>query len=194
MANFENGHIKLFRKMLDWEWYDDTNTVRVFIHCLLRANWKDTTWRGFSVKRGSFITSRHSMSKQLNLSEQEIRTALEHLETTNEITKLTYPKFSVITVVKYNEYQTSNQVSNQEITNDSTNKTTNYQPSSNQVATTDEEYKNSNKGKNTKKIKAPHRGWELAQLRDSEWLREHHPSEWKIEEVDGVFWAHRVKR
>lgn len=193
MGNFDNGHIKLFRKMLDWEWYDDTNTVRVFIHCLLRANWKDTTWRGFSIKRGSFITSRQSLAKQLNLSEQEIRTALEHLESTNEITKSTYPKFSVITVIKYDEYQSSNQVNNQQTADKSTNKTTKYQPSSNQVATTDEEYKNSNKGKK-KRIKPPHRGWIPYVYHDSEWLRAHDPRDgWRFTEIDGVGWAYQEK-
>lgn len=192
MGIFDNGHIKLFRKMLDWEWYDDTNTVRVFIHCLLRANWKDTTWRGFSIKRGSFITSRQSLSRQLNLSEQEIRTALEHLEATNEITRSVFPKFSVITVVKYDEYQSSNQQNNQQNTDKATNKSTKYQPGINQVATTDEEYKESNKGKN--KRKKPPRGWIEFVYHDSEWLRDHSPEDgWKVEELDGVYYVHRVK-
>lgn len=36
-----DGHIKLFRKFLDWGWYQDINTKVLFIHMLLKANWKD---------------------------------------------------------------------------------------------------------------------------------------------------------
>ena len=36
----EEGYIKLCRKLAAWEWYTDANTVRVFIHCLIMANWK----------------------------------------------------------------------------------------------------------------------------------------------------------
>lgn len=35
-----NNFVKLSRKMLNWEWYTDVNTKTLFIHCLLRANWK----------------------------------------------------------------------------------------------------------------------------------------------------------
>ena len=30
-------YIKLSRKILDWEWYGNINTCRVFIHMLLKA-------------------------------------------------------------------------------------------------------------------------------------------------------------
>lgn len=191
MANFDNGHIKIFRKMLGWEWYDETNTVRVFLHCLLRASWKDNYWRGILVKRGSFITSRNHLAKELNLSEQEIRTALEHLESTNEITKSTSAKYTVITVVKYDDYQTNNQVNNQQTTSKSPTK----QPSINQVSTTDEESNKGKNKKNTKEPKPPHRGWELVHPYDAEWWREHHPADgWVTEIVDGVEWIHRVKQ
>ena len=193
MANFDNGHIKIFRKMLDWEWFSDINTFYVFMYCLLKANWKDKRWRGIEIKRGSFITSRNTLSKELHLSEQQIKTALEHLESTNEITKSPTARYTVITVVKYNEYQTSNQLNNQETTNKTTSQTTNNQPSSNQVATTTEESNKDNKGKNTKK-KPPHRGWIPADIHDPEWLRQHHPLDgWRMEEVDGEAWAYRVK-
>lgn len=139
MGTFDKGHIKLYRKMLNWEWYDETNTVRVFIHCLLRANWKDEKWRGITVKRGSFITSRQKLAKELKMSEREIRTAIEHLESTNEVTKSGNAKYTVITVVKYDEYQTNDQVNDQQTTDKSTSKSTNYRPTTDQLPTTNEE-------------------------------------------------------
>jgi len=37
--------------MLDWEWYDDINTKVLFIHLLIKANWKEKKWRGIKIKR-----------------------------------------------------------------------------------------------------------------------------------------------
>ena len=51
----DTEYIKLFRKMLNWEWYTDVNTKVLFLHCLLKANWKDGSWHGHKYKRGQFI-------------------------------------------------------------------------------------------------------------------------------------------
>ena len=50
-----SGHIKVYRKILDWEWYKNTNTKVVFIHMVLKAYWKDTKIEGAMITRGSFI-------------------------------------------------------------------------------------------------------------------------------------------
>ena len=46
-----DGHIKLFRKFLEWGWYQDINTKVLFIHMLLKANWKDGKFMGTTVPR-----------------------------------------------------------------------------------------------------------------------------------------------
>lgn len=55
------GHIKIDRRILEWEWYSDINTCRVFIHLLLKANWKDGRFQGTEVPRGSLVTSYSSL-------------------------------------------------------------------------------------------------------------------------------------
>ncbi len=80
--------IKIHNKFLNWEGYTDVNTKAVFIHCILKANWEDGLFRGIEASRGSFVTSRKQLSKELGLSEQEIRTAIKHLISTNEITTI----------------------------------------------------------------------------------------------------------
>lgn len=136
--------IKLQRKLLEWEWYGDMVTKTVFIHLLLKANWKDGRWKGVEVKRGSLITGRRVLADELNLSEQQIRTALTHLKSTNEITIKTTTKYSVITIVNYDKYQQINQQNDQVATNN--------QPSGNQQLTTIEEYKNNKNKKNNKNV------------------------------------------
>lgn len=125
--------IKLFSKFTEWEWYKDINTKNVFIHCLLKANWKEGKFEGQIIPRGSFITGRKELSKQLMMTEQEVRTALKHLKSTNEITIKTTNKYSIITVVNYELYQQSNQEYNQQLTNN--------QPATNHQLTTIVEYK-----------------------------------------------------
>ena len=77
-----SGHIKIDRRILEWEWYSDINTCRLFIHLLLKANWKDGRFQGTEVPRGSLVTSYSSLAKDTGLSVKNVRTALNHLETT----------------------------------------------------------------------------------------------------------------
>jgi len=97
--------IKLYKKMLDWEWYDDPNTCRLFIHCLLRANWKSGSWHGISYELGQFITSLQTLANETHLTVKQVRTALEHLKATNEVADLRQSNYRIITVIKWNEYQ-----------------------------------------------------------------------------------------
>ena len=136
----DEGYIKLHRKMLTWEWYTDTNTFRVFMHCLLMANWKDARFMGQEIPRGSFATSYPQIAKQTKLSIQNVRTAINHLKSTGELTVKTTPKFSVITVVNYCLYQDDNRVSNSRLTGN--------QQATNRQLTTIEEIKEYKKEKN----------------------------------------------
>lgn len=140
----EGGFIKIHRKMLDWEWYTDQNTLCVFLHCLFKANWKDGRFRGIDVPRGSFITSLQSLSEELHMSIKSVRTALDHLKSTGELASKTYPHWRMITVVKYNDYQDDGRLNGNQTAS-------NGQANGRQVATI-EEYKNNKnikKGKNS---------------------------------------------
>lgn len=99
------GHIRLDRKILEWEWWEDINTYRLFTYMLLAANWKDGNFKGVDVPRGSFVSSMARLSEKTNLTVDEVRTALKHLKKTKEITSKSHSKFSVFTVNNYNLYQ-----------------------------------------------------------------------------------------
>ncbi len=103
------GRINLHRKILGWEWYSDINTCRLFIHMLLKANWKDGKFRGTTVPRGSFVSSISKLAEETGLTNDEIRTAIKHLIDTGEITKRSTNKYTVFTVVNYNLYQITSQ-------------------------------------------------------------------------------------
>lgn len=101
----KNTFIKIYRSILSWEWYKNQNTKDVFLHLLLRTNYKDVNFEGVVIKRGEIATSYENIANSLNLSIQEVRTAIRHLKSTGEITAKRYPKFQVITITNYNRYQ-----------------------------------------------------------------------------------------
>ena len=101
----ENGFIKLHRKILKWEWYDDRNTTALFIHLLLTVNAADEIWHGVKIQRGSRVSSFAKLAKELNLTIKEIRTCLQHLERTGEVAHASTRNFTVFTVLNYDSYQ-----------------------------------------------------------------------------------------
>jgi len=143
-----NSWLKIYRKFLEWEWYDDINTKVLFLHILLKANFKDKKWRGVLIKRGSLITSIDSLFNELNrnphtgklnkksqqVSHQNIRTSLKHLISTNEITIETTSHYTVITMNNYDTYQGTNKPTNKQLTSD-------QQTTNKQLTTTIEGYK-----------------------------------------------------
>lgn len=114
--NKKTGFIKLHRSLLDWEWYEDANVMRLFLHCLLKANIKDKRWQGIEIKRGSFITSLENLATETNMSIMQIRTAINKLKITHEITHKTTRHYSMIIVNNYNLYQDNNTQNNTPIT------------------------------------------------------------------------------
>mgnify|MGYP000198295832 FL=1 len=112
----KGDYIKINRSLLEWGWYKDKNTSRLFIHMLLKANWKDGFFLGIEIKRGSFVSSLAKLSEETNLSVREIRTAIKHLELTGEVTSKKYNKFSVFTVNNYCSYQSSDTQSDKQVT------------------------------------------------------------------------------
>lgn len=98
----------LFRSFLEWGWYTDINTKVLFVHMLLKTNWKDGNFRGTTVPRGSFVSSYQRLAEECNMTVNEIRTALKHLVSTGEITVKTTNKYSIFTVNNYCKYQDVN--------------------------------------------------------------------------------------
>lgn len=104
----DGNYIKVNRSILDWEWYRNTNTKVLFIHMLLKANWKEGKFEGTTVPRGSFVSSYPRLCEECSLTINELRTALKHLVKTGEITVSSQSKYSVFTVNNYNLYQEIN--------------------------------------------------------------------------------------
>ena len=121
-------YIKVYYSMLDWEWYDDANTFRVFMHLMFIANRNAHPYHGDVIHRGEALASLEFIAKSLNISVRNVRTAIEHLKATQEITTRKIDKTSVIRLNNYNKYQRDNRITDNEVT-------TNRQRTDNEVTT-----------------------------------------------------------
>lgn len=135
---YEVGFVSLHRKIKNWEWYKDVNTFKLFVHCLIEANWTPARFRGHLIPRGSFVTSIRNLADGAGLSIQECRTSLNRLKSTRELTQEVTHDFSIINVVNYDVYQDNNFE-----TNTRTNTQTNMQLTCNQ-----QQYNNINNNNN----------------------------------------------
>ena len=102
-----SGFITLHRKILDWEWYEDANVMRVFLHLLLTANHKDKKWKGTTIKRGQLATSYDSIAVKLRLTKKQVRLAVSKLKGSGELTSRRAPSYILLSLVKYDDYQSN---------------------------------------------------------------------------------------
>lgn len=154
MSPESSGWIKLHRVFADWQWSDNPEMVSLLVHLLILANHGERKWHGILVKPGQLITGRKKLSQITGISEQRIRTCIERLKSTNEITTESTNNFTIITLTKWEQFQHTEK----KPTNESTKKPTIKQPTSNQPSTTN---KNDNNYKNDKKVPIGNKGLRL---------------------------------
>jgi len=127
------GYVKLYRQLIDWEWYQDPNTMRLFIHCLIKANYEEKKWKGATIEAGSFVTSSTILAEELHLSRAQIRRSIYNLQNTKEIAIKTTNKTTIITVLNWATYQDIETIKK---TNKKANKQPATQPTKSQQTTT----------------------------------------------------------
>lgn len=114
-------YIRVDRNITRWRWYTDANTFRVFMHLLLTANHKDVEYKGMVIKSGQVLSSRSKLAKELEMTEANIRGAINRLKLTNELTNLQCGNNTLFTLTNYDYYQTNSPTysptSNQPLTN-----------------------------------------------------------------------------
>lgn len=136
-----SGWIKIHKKLIDWEWADCPETMALWIHILLRANYEDRKWQGQMIPRGSFVTSVSILSKETGLSARQIRTSLKRLISTNEVTSKTTNRCTVISVCKYDSYQLEETTDDKPSDKPCDKQATSKRQTSDKRATTTKEYK-----------------------------------------------------
>lgn len=101
--------LKLYRSMLDWEWYQDINTKVLFLHLLLAVNIRPQRKMGMSIPAGAIDKTQQQLATETGLTIQQLRTAISKLKSTGELTVVRGPKFSVYTLKNWSRYQAEQQ-------------------------------------------------------------------------------------
>jgi hypothetical protein len=147
MMPYINGYIKLHRKVLDGGWLQNGDLWRFWSWCLLKAAYEPYVaivgYQKIPLNPGQFIFGRNVAVKELKMSERTIRTCLSTLKKLENLTIKPTNKFSIITVVNWELYQSNE--------DEATNKATNDRPTSDQQVTTFKEYKEGKEGKSKTK-------------------------------------------
>lgn len=117
MASKDNGYIKLHRKLIDWQWWGHPAETLIFIYFLCIASYTPVVIDGHKYPAGTVEITLSQLEREFKcFSRQNIRTALTHLETSNEIRKKSTHQKSLITIVKWRKYQLSEKATNTQLT------------------------------------------------------------------------------
>lgn len=119
------GYVKLYRQLLDSTQFADPIRLKVWIWCLIKANHKTRavplkTGKGYTtvmVKRGQFIFGRNKASDELNVAGSTVLRHLEKLEAEKAIKIHSDKQYSLITICKYEDYQSIEEESEQPMNN-----------------------------------------------------------------------------
>lgn len=142
MSDFEEKtFIQLHRRLLNWEWFQDSKVLHVFIYLLLKANYKPEMWQGWQLEPGQRVTSYEKIAESTGLSIQNVRTAIKKLKSTCELTCKSTNKFTLITITNWELYQ----LTNKKLTYKSTCNLTNNQQTTNKQLTTNNKDNKDNK-------------------------------------------------
>ena len=108
-----SGWIKLHKRLNNWSWKTDPNTMALWVHLLINANYEPSYFLGHEIPIGSLPTGLPSLSEKTGLTISQIRTSLNKLKLTGEIAVKVTSKFSIISITKWSDYQADDrQVSN----------------------------------------------------------------------------------
>lgn len=100
--------IKIYDKLLEWEWWDNALMVKLWIYILLSANSKKKKWKGNVIERGQFVTSQLFLAEMLDCSPRYVYKMLKRMVASGNITYIGTNKNTIITICNYDSYQEKN--------------------------------------------------------------------------------------
>lgn len=132
-----NGFITLHRKLINSAVFENPNDLKIWIWCLLRANHSSNTFffggDEITIKRGQFIFGRFTAAKELKMNPSTIYKILKKLERAGMIDIKSNNKNSLLSIIKYETYQSATKQKEQQ---------------SNNKVTTEEQQSNTNNNDN----------------------------------------------
>jgi len=132
-SKMHRGYIKVWRKIVDAGWLQNHKLCAFWLWCLIKASHKEfdaiVGCQTVKLMPGEFVFGLKVASKELKITIQSIRTLLDFLKTTQNLTIKSTNKFSVITITNWNTYQ----IQENEINTQSNKPLTNKQQTTNNI-------------------------------------------------------------
>lgn len=120
------GYIRTWRKVLDSGWLKNHKLWAFWSYCLLKASHKQfdaiVGLQTIHLLPGQFIFGRKKASSETGLTEREIRTIITFLIKYGNLTINTTNKYSIITIVNWNIYQSEETENDQQYDQQVSNK------------------------------------------------------------------------
>lgn len=105
----EKGFALFHRKIMDCGFYKDSQAVHLWFHLVMKATHKpivaNTEFGDFQLERGQFITGRHKLASETGILPDRIQYLLRKFVSMEMIGAVSNRKFTVISILKYDEYQ-----------------------------------------------------------------------------------------
>lgn len=116
-----NGWIALYRKVLDNPISSKPDYLSIWIHLLLMANHEETSfiWNNKKqiVKKGQLLTGLKVLSKKTGVAQGTVYRILNYLENEKQIEQQKTTKFTIITIVNWDTYQSCGKQNEKQIEN-----------------------------------------------------------------------------
>lgn len=100
--------IKIYDRILEWEWWSNALMVKAWVFILVSANSRQKRWQGMIIERGQFVTSQSKMARELDCNRKTVRKILDRLISAGQITASVDNSKTIITVCNYDNYQENN--------------------------------------------------------------------------------------
>jgi len=124
------GYVRVYRKTIDSQVFQNEGLLKVWLWCLLRANHKEqwvsiTTGRGTTevhLLPGQFIFGRKTAAKELKMKPSTVRNRIQKLKNMRNLDIQTDTHYSIIIVLNWDTYQVPNKKEDRQEDNQRTGK------------------------------------------------------------------------
>ena len=119
--NNQQGWVKIHRQLLNNPVSDKPDYLSLWVHLLLMANHEPTTFiwnnKKQTLETGQLLTGLNKLSKKTGIKQGTVYRILKYLENEKQIEQQKTTKYTIISIVNWHKYQTSENQNEKQIEN-----------------------------------------------------------------------------
>lgn len=122
------GYVRLYRNLINSQIFQNEKLLKIFIWCLLKATYKERTQivgrTSIELKEGQFIFGRNKAALELDMPPSTLWDYMKLLKNMKTISIKSNNKYSIVTIEKWEIYQSKDQNNDKESNYKTDNKST----------------------------------------------------------------------